>query len=133
MLEKNQTLQKNKNPILTEISKNIKILRCEENLTQKELALRTGLSLNTIVKIEKTKNKNISILTLFKIAKALKCDISQILANYNIENTPYGYGILKDINLELKNEESHFLCYIRRMIRETKKMKDETKRKASAN
>ena len=100
-------------------------------LTQKKLAERTGLSLNTIIKIEHAKNKNITIITLSKIAKALKRDIAQFFPEYSaLGNDTNSQKIYNDILHELKNTESQFLRFIRRIIRETKKLEEENKRQA---
>ena len=54
-------VQENQNSLLEEVGKKVYDLRRAERLTQQRLAKRSGLSLNTIVKIENAKNKNTQI------------------------------------------------------------------------
>lgn len=124
-------VQENQNSLLEYVGKKVSALRRAERLTQKKLAERTGLSLNTIIKIEHAKNKNITIITLSKIAKALKRDIAQFFPEYSaLGNDTNSQKIYNDILHELKNTESQFLRFIRRIIRETKKLEEENKRQA---
>lgn len=121
-------VQENQNSLLEEVGKKVYDLRRAERLTQQRLAKRSGLSLNTIVKIENAKNKNISIVTLSKIAKALKKDIAQFFPNYNdFGDNVYSKSIYNDILYELKNTEIYFLKFIRRIIRDTKKIENKAK------
>lgn len=60
--------------ILDTIGKNLKTLRKENDLSQEELAQRTKLHRTFISGIEKG-NRNISILSLYKIAEALNIEI----------------------------------------------------------
>ena len=58
------------------ISKNLKRIRLEKGLTQKELADIAGIAENTIISIESNKNNTIcSIDTLNKIANSLKINL----------------------------------------------------------
>ena len=67
------------------VCENIKKYRKKNNLTQQELAKRTGYSYSFIKKIEgKDSPKNFSILTLYNIAKALDIDIKCLFDNDDI-------------------------------------------------
>ena len=57
----------------------IRRLRFEKNMTQEELALRTGVSRQTIMSIESAKT-NPSVLLAYKIAAALGVDITEVFA-----------------------------------------------------
>lgn len=58
------------------ISENIKKFRVKNNLTQRELAEKVGISLSYLTKIEATNcNKSFSLHVLFDIADALNVDI----------------------------------------------------------
>ncbi len=58
---------------------NIRRLRFERNMTQEELALRTGVSRQTIMSIERGRT-NPSILLAYKIAEALAVDVNMVFA-----------------------------------------------------
>ena len=55
----------------------IRRLRFERNMTQEELALRTGVSRQTIMSIERGRT-NPSVLLAYKIAAALTTDITEV-------------------------------------------------------
>lgn len=60
------------------ISKNIKKFRIQNNLTQKQLAEKIGISLSYLSKIEAANcNKSFSLHVLFDIADALNVDIKE--------------------------------------------------------
>jgi transcriptional regulator with XRE-family HTH domain len=60
------------------ISENIKKYRIENNLTQRELADKVGISLSYLSKIEASNcNKSFSLHVLFDIADALNIDIKE--------------------------------------------------------
>ncbi|TJX14596.1 helix-turn-helix transcriptional regulator [Tissierella creatinini] len=60
------------------ISENIKKFRVQNNLTQRELAEKVGISLSYLTKIEATNcNKSFSLHVLFDIADALNVDIKE--------------------------------------------------------
>ena len=59
------------------ISNRIRILRFEKRMTQEELAVRTGVSRQTIMSIENG-HTNPSVLLAFKIAKALDSTIIDV-------------------------------------------------------
>lgn len=56
---------------------NIRRIRFERNMTQEELALRTGVSRQTIMSIERGRT-NPSVLLAYKIAAALGTDITEV-------------------------------------------------------
>jgi putative transcriptional regulator len=55
----------------------IRRLRFERNMTQEELALRTGVSRQTIMSIERGRT-NPSVLLAYKIASALSADVTEV-------------------------------------------------------
>ena len=61
------------------ISENLKKLRDKKGYSLEKVARLADLSLNTIVKIEKGVNKNPTIETLTKIAKALEVSIDDLI------------------------------------------------------
>lgn len=61
------------------ISDNIKKLRQERGYSLEKIARLADLSLNTVVKIESGANKNPTIDTLIKIAKALDVDVDHLI------------------------------------------------------
>lgn len=61
---------------IKKISKNIKRIRQEKGITQKQLAEKAGISLSYLSKIEAINcNKSFSLYVLFDIADALEVDI----------------------------------------------------------
>ncbi|MDD4319162.1 MAG: helix-turn-helix transcriptional regulator [Candidatus Peribacteraceae bacterium] len=56
---------------------NIRRLRFEKNMTQEELALRTGVSRQTIMSIERGRT-NPSVLLAYKIASALSVELTEV-------------------------------------------------------
>ncbi len=64
----------------TAVLKNtIRRLRFEKSMTQEELALRTGVSRQTIMSIERG-DTNPSVLLAFKISSALEMPITEVFA-----------------------------------------------------
>jgi len=61
------------------LKNNIRRLRFEKSMTQEELALRTGVSRQTIMSIERG-DTNPSVLLAFKIASALEMPITEVFA-----------------------------------------------------
>jgi len=61
------------------ISENLKKLRREKGYSLEKVARLADLSLNTIVKIENGVNKNPTIETLTKIAKALDVGVDDLI------------------------------------------------------
>lgn len=62
-----------------ELSKIIRKLREEKKLSQEKLARLADVSNNTIVNIEAGKQKNPTIETLKKIAKALEVNVDELI------------------------------------------------------
>jgi putative transcriptional regulator len=60
-----------------QLRNSIRRLRFEHGMTQEELALRTGVSRQTIMSIERGET-NPSVLLAFKIAAALNVPITQV-------------------------------------------------------
>ncbi|HPV70682.1 MAG TPA: helix-turn-helix transcriptional regulator [Candidatus Magasanikbacteria bacterium] len=61
------------------IAENLKKLRAKKGLSLEKIARLADLSLNTIVKIENGVNKNPTIETLTKIAKALEVGVDDLI------------------------------------------------------
>jgi putative transcriptional regulator len=61
----------------TQLKNAIRRLRFERNMTQEELALRTGVSRQTIMSIERGRT-NPSVLLAFKIAAALGVNVVEV-------------------------------------------------------
>ncbi|MDD3607932.1 MAG: helix-turn-helix transcriptional regulator [Candidatus Moranbacteria bacterium] len=61
------------------IAENIKKLRAKKGLSLEKIARLADLSLNTIVKVENGVNKNPTIETLTKIAKALEVGVDDLI------------------------------------------------------
>lgn len=60
-----------------QLKNQIRRLRFERNMTQEELALRTGVSRQTIMSIERGRT-NPSVLLAYKIASALGTDVTSV-------------------------------------------------------
>jgi putative transcriptional regulator len=60
-----------------QLKNNIRKLRFERNMTQEELALRTGVSRQTIMSIERGRT-NPSVTLAFSIARALNSDVTEV-------------------------------------------------------
>jgi len=76
---------KNNHDIYLIISNNIKKYRLASNMTQKELAVKSGYSYAYIRRMEGPKcTKNFSIQTLQNISNALNIDIKYLFDNNNI-------------------------------------------------
>ena len=68
-----------KDNIYITISKNIKKYRLINNMTQKELAIKSGYSYAYIRRVEGPKCiKNFSIQTIYRLAASLDIDIKQL-------------------------------------------------------
>ena len=64
---------------------NLKLLRGEHGITQKELATKCGYSYAYIRRIEALNcSKNFSLLTIYNICEALEIEISSIFKDENI-------------------------------------------------
>jgi len=62
------------------IANNLKKIRAEKGYSLERVARLADLSLNTIVKIENGANKNPTIDTLSKIAKALEIGVDDLIS-----------------------------------------------------
>jgi putative transcriptional regulator len=60
-----------------QLKNSIRRLRFERNMTQEELALRTGVSRQTVMSIERGRT-NPSVLLAYKIAAALTADVTEV-------------------------------------------------------
>jgi transcriptional regulator with XRE-family HTH domain len=63
----------------SKISTNIKKLRSEKGYSLEKVAHLADLSLNTVIRIESGVNKNPTIETLIKIAKALNVGVDDLI------------------------------------------------------
>ena len=61
------------------LAANIKKLRKKYNLSQEELARKARITYSTLIKIESGANKNPTVNTIAKIAKALSTEIDRLL------------------------------------------------------
>jgi len=91
------------------ISKNIRYHRKKQNLLQKELADKAGLTKVYISQIE-CGNKKPSLEALIKITNALGVSADSML--FGLIDTPCDIDIslLNDKLLELTNEDQKFIC-----------------------
>jgi len=64
---------------MSSIAKNLRKLREAKKLSQERLARLADVANNTIVKIEAGKNKNPTLTTLKKIAKALEVSVDALI------------------------------------------------------
>ena len=64
---------------MSSIAKNLRKLREAKKLSQERLARLADVANNTIVKIEAGKNKNPTLDTLKKIAKALEVSVDDLI------------------------------------------------------
>lgn len=62
----------------------LKILRVSQNLSQEELAKKSGVARTTISLIETNSLENIESKTMLKLAVALNCDIGDIFFKENV-------------------------------------------------
>ena len=61
------------------LPQNIKKLRKKYKLSQEELAKKAGITYSTLIKIESGFNKNPTLETLVKVAKALEVGIDELI------------------------------------------------------
>ena len=61
----------------------IQELRRKNDMTQEELALKSGVSYTTLIKIERGSVQNPTVMTIKKIADALGVTVDIILGNVN--------------------------------------------------
>jgi len=64
---------------MSSITKNLRKMRESKGLSQEKLARLSDVANNTIVKIEAGKNKNPTLETLKKIAKALDISVDELI------------------------------------------------------
>ena len=64
---------------MSTITKNLRKLREDKGLSQEKLARLADVANNTIIKIEAGKNKNPTLETLQKIAKALDVSVDGLI------------------------------------------------------
>ena len=64
---------------MPKIAETISRFRKQQNLAQEKLARLAGVSNNTLINIETSKNPNYTIATLKKIAKALRISVDKLL------------------------------------------------------
>lgn len=77
--------QKELNDIYIIIAKNIKKYREQKNLTQKELALKSGYSYAYVRRVEAPNcTKNFSIQTIYNLSRALDIDIKYFFIDNDI-------------------------------------------------
>ncbi len=67
--------------LLITIGKNIRTTRKEQNLTLKQMARRTGLSVSLLSQIERAES-SASVSSLFKLATALDCKLTDFFGTY---------------------------------------------------
>jgi len=67
----------------TSLAKNIKRLREKKGLSQEKLARLADVANNTIIKMESGENKNPTLDTLKKIARALEVGVDNLIKNNN--------------------------------------------------
>ena len=67
-----------------EVKNRLKELRTKENLSQAELAQKSGVSQNLIARLESGALTNTTTDTLFKISKALNVKVEQIFFTDNV-------------------------------------------------
>ena len=63
--------------------KKLKSLRKEQNLTQTELSEKAGVGKVTISRLESGALKESNVSTLLKIAKALGCEVTDIIGSFD--------------------------------------------------
>lgn len=66
-------------PNISNIGKNLKIIRTKKGLSQDRLSKLADVALNTIVTLESGSNGNPTIETLTKVAQGLEVDIHDLI------------------------------------------------------
>ncbi|MBR1604837.1 MAG: helix-turn-helix transcriptional regulator [Alphaproteobacteria bacterium] len=120
-------LSNRQNQLLEIIGKNIRSRRTKKHLSQSDLAKQADLSVNTIVKIENVENKDMSLMSLYKIANYLGCSIGDLLVAPISGNNEQ----IKRLEENIKNEcghQQHFLKFMLHMIKQVKKLQEEDER-----
>ena len=67
------------NSLLTQFGKSVRKQREIKNYSQEELAFKSGLHRTYISSLE-SGQRNVSLINIQKIAKALECDISDLIS-----------------------------------------------------
>ncbi|MCQ2088026.1 MAG: helix-turn-helix domain-containing protein [Bacilli bacterium] len=85
--------------IVQYLGKRFKEYRIIDNLTQKEIAQKTGIGITTIAKFESGTAYNISLSTLIILLKTIKCinNIKELMPD--MTNSPY---LVKEDNNKVK-------------------------------
>lgn len=89
-------------PIAGGIGANIKELRVKANLTQKELFIKTGVSVSYIQQIEKGVKANPSLDVLNKIATALDVSINDLIPSKSIHDSHDKVCSVDTLKVDLK-------------------------------
>lgn len=87
-----------------DLSYNIKNLRKEQNLTQKELAVKANISFRTIQNYENGLTPP-SLKTIEKIASALSVSVERLISKYVFDNNTTASEILERMTLDLEFKE----------------------------
>ncbi len=69
-----------KGQIKKRVAKNIKLLRKQTNLTQNQLAIKMGVAIRYVSRLENDP-QNLTLETIEKLSRALNCDISDIICD----------------------------------------------------
>lgn len=67
--------------LLMTIGRNIRVARKDRNLTLKQMARRTGLSVSLLSQIERAES-SASVSSLYKLARALDCSLTEFFGDY---------------------------------------------------
>ena len=66
----------------------IQELRKKKDMTQEELAQKSGVSYTTLIKIERGSVQNPTVKTIKRIAVALDASVDLLLGKINLDNNP---------------------------------------------
>lgn len=66
----------------------IQELRKKKDITQEELAQKSGVSYTTLIKIERGSVQNPTVKTIKRIADALDASVDLLLGKINLDNNP---------------------------------------------
>jgi len=67
---------------IEKFQRNLKKLRRERKLTQKELSLLTGIDYTYIHKLESGEKQNPSLIILYKLCYGLMCNLAELTGEY---------------------------------------------------
>jgi XRE family aerobic/anaerobic benzoate catabolism transcriptional regulator len=112
--EKKLTNEIKEEVLLTKLGQRVRSLRKEQELTIKDLACKTGLSLRFISQVEAGEG-NIAISRLAQIANALSINLSELLLQVE-ENNSKKDSLKKEIGSLLVNRSETELTFIRRLV-----------------